>query len=69
MVSFFSSLICEKEGVEEIIDTRTSDAIAIAVRFEAPIYTYEKYFRQSRCAFKYMRNWILMKIMFRGRRN
>ena len=39
---FFSSLICEKEGVEEIIDTRTSDAIAIAVRFEAPIYTYEK---------------------------
>ena len=38
---FFSSLICEKEGVEEVIDTRTSDAIAIAVRFEAPIYTYE----------------------------
>ncbi len=38
---FFSSLICEKDGVEEIIDTRTSDAIAIAVRFKAPIYTYE----------------------------
>jgi len=38
---FFSSLICEKGGVEEIIDTRTSDAIAIAVRFQAPIYTYE----------------------------
>ena len=38
---FFSSLICEKEGIEEIIDTRTSDAIEIAVRFEAPIYTYE----------------------------
>ena len=38
---FFSSLICKKDGVEEIIDTRTSDAIAIAVRFEAPIYTYE----------------------------
>ena len=38
---FFSSLICEKEGKEEIIDTRTSDAIAIAVRFNAPIYTYE----------------------------
>ncbi|EAR12737.1 hypothetical protein PI23P_08925 [Polaribacter irgensii 23-P] len=38
---FFSSLVCEKEGVEEIIDTRTSDAIAIAVRFEAPIFTYE----------------------------
>ena len=38
---FFSSLICEKDGIEEIIDTRTSDAIAIAVRFQAPIYTYE----------------------------
>lgn len=38
---FFSSLVCEKEGIEEIIDTRTSDAIAIAVRFEAPIFTYE----------------------------
>ena len=38
---FFSSLICERDGVEETIDTRTSDAIAIAVRFEAPIYTYE----------------------------
>ncbi|PQB07975.1 hypothetical protein BST83_13070 [Polaribacter filamentus] len=38
---FFSSLICEREGKEEVIDTRTSDAIAIAVRFNAPIYTYE----------------------------
>ncbi|MDG2073167.1 MAG: bifunctional nuclease family protein [Polaribacter sp.] len=38
---FFSSLISEKDGVEEIIDARTSDAIAIAVRFKAPIYTYE----------------------------
>lgn len=38
---FFSSLVCEREGVEEVLDTRTSDAIAIAVRFNAPIYTYE----------------------------
>lgn len=38
---FFSSLICEREGIEEVIDTRTSDAIALAVRFKAPIYTYE----------------------------
>jgi bifunctional DNase/RNase len=38
---FFSSLICVKDGIEEIIDTRTSDAIAIAIRFLAPIYTYE----------------------------
>ena len=38
---FFSSLVCQREGKEKIIDTRTSDAIAIAVRFNAPIYTYE----------------------------
>lgn len=38
---FFSSLVCEQDGKEEIIDTRTSDAIALAVRFQAPIYTYE----------------------------
>ncbi len=38
---FFSSLICERDGVEETIDSRTSDAIALAVRFYAPIYTYE----------------------------
>lgn len=38
---FFSSLICEKDGAEEVIDTRTSDAIALAVRFQAPIFTYE----------------------------
>jgi bifunctional DNase/RNase len=38
---FFSSLICQKDGVEEVLDARTSDAIAIAVRFQAPIFTYE----------------------------
>lgn len=38
---FFSSLICENNGKEEVIDTRTSDAIALAVRFQAPIFTYE----------------------------
>ena len=38
---FFSSLICEKDKIEEIIDARTSDAIALAVRFKAPIFTYK----------------------------
>jgi len=38
---FYSSLICERDNIEEIIDTRTSDAIALATRFNAPIYTYE----------------------------
>jgi len=38
---FYSSLICERDGIEEIIDTRTSDGIALATRFDAPIFTYE----------------------------
>ncbi len=38
---FYSSLICEHDNIEEIIDTRTSDAIALATRFNAPIFTYE----------------------------
>ena len=38
---FYSSIICEREGIEEIIDARTSDAIALALRFKAPIFTYK----------------------------
>ncbi|MDP4665184.1 MAG: bifunctional nuclease family protein [Flavobacteriaceae bacterium] len=38
---FYSSLICERDKIEEIIDARTSDAIALALRFKAAIFTYE----------------------------
>ncbi len=39
---FFAKLVCF-DGVKEVeIDSRTSDAVAIAVRFKCPIYTYEK---------------------------
>jgi len=38
---FYSSIICERDGIEEIIDARTSDAIALALRFNAPIFTYK----------------------------
>ncbi len=38
---FYSSVICERDKVEEIIDARTSDAIALALRFDAPIFTYK----------------------------
>ncbi|VAW20478.1 FIG00649530: hypothetical protein [hydrothermal vent metagenome] len=44
---FFSSLICERDKIEEIIDTRTSDAIALAIRFNAPIFTYENILDQA----------------------
>ena len=38
---FYSSVICERDKIEEIIDARTSDAIALALRFNAPIFTYK----------------------------
>lgn len=38
---FFAKLICF-DGIKEVeIDSRTSDAVALAVRFQCPIYTYE----------------------------
>ncbi|MBN2237358.1 MAG: bifunctional nuclease family protein [Bacteroidales bacterium] len=38
---FYSILVCEKNGKLIEIDSRTSDAVAIALRFNRPIYTFE----------------------------
>ena len=38
---FYAKLVAEKDGETTEIDTRTSDAIALAVRFKCPIYTHE----------------------------
>ena len=38
---FYSKLICEREGQITEIDARTSDAIAIGVRFNCPVFTFE----------------------------
>lgn len=38
---FFAKLICTDGETTQEIDARTSDAIALAVRFNATIYTYE----------------------------
>lgn len=38
---FFSQLICEQNGETSTIDSRTSDAVALAIRFNCPIYAYE----------------------------
>ena len=38
---FYSKLICTDGKKSLEIDARTSDAIALAVRFDCPIYTYE----------------------------
>lgn len=39
---FFAKIICKNELGQFEIDSRPSDAIAIGLRFNAPIYTYEK---------------------------
>jgi len=40
---FYAKLICQQEGSEDLveIDARTSDSIALAVRFKCPVFTYE----------------------------
>ena len=38
---FFAKIICQQGEKVVEIDTRTSDAIALAVRFNCPVYTYE----------------------------
>jgi uncharacterized protein len=44
---FFSKLICF-DGTKEVeIDSRTSDAVALAVRFKCPIYTYESILKDA----------------------
>jgi len=44
---FYSYLVCEQEGVIKQIDSRTSDAVALALRFNCPIYTYETILDQA----------------------
>lgn len=38
---FYSKLICSSDNDTIEIDSRTSDALALAVRFGCPVYTYE----------------------------
>lgn len=38
---FYSKLVCDREGQIVEIDARTSDAIAIGIRFNCEIYTFE----------------------------
>lgn len=44
---FYANLVCVQNGKETTIDSRTSDALALAVRFAAPIYTYEFILEQA----------------------
>lgn len=46
--TFFAKLVCEdNEGDIKEIDSRTSDAISLALRFECPIYGYESVMEKS----------------------
>ena len=39
---FFAKLICVQDNIETELDARTSDAVALAIRFHCPIFTQEK---------------------------
>lgn len=38
---FYSKIVCKQGDIEVEIDSRTSDAVALAVRFNCPIFTTE----------------------------
>lgn len=38
---FHAVLVCDKNGERSEIDARTSDAVALSIRFRCPVYTYE----------------------------
>lgn len=44
---FYSKLVCNNGKQDVIIDARTSDAIALALRFKCPIYTTEEILQKS----------------------
>ncbi len=44
---FFAKLICFDGNKKIEIDSRTSDAVALAVRFKSPIYTYESILKSA----------------------
>jgi len=38
---FYAKLVCQHDNKVIEVDSRTSDALALAVRFNCPVYTYE----------------------------
>jgi len=44
---FYANLVCLLDGKETVIDSRTSDALALSVRFGAPVSTYEFILEQA----------------------
>ena len=44
---FYSYLVFEQDGITNQIDSRTSDAVALALRFNCPIFTYEEILKKA----------------------
>jgi bifunctional DNase/RNase len=44
---FFAKLVCEQDNKHYLMDARSSDAIALAVRFKCPIYTTRKIMEEA----------------------
>lgn len=44
---FYSQLICNNGHIIKEIEARTSDAVSLALRFDCPIYTYEKIMKDA----------------------
>lgn len=44
---FYSSIIAEQNNQEQIVEARTSDAIALALRFNAPVFTYKDILKKA----------------------
>lgn len=44
---FYANLICNHVSGKQVIDSRTSDAVALAIRFSCPIYTTEEVMSQA----------------------
>lgn len=49
--AFFSELLIEQNGTEHRIDSRTSDAVALAIRTSSPIFTTEEIMRNMAVVF------------------
>lgn len=50
---FYSELLCEMDGREIRIDSRTSDAVALALRFRCPIFTTEEILEKAGIVLEY----------------
>lgn len=44
---FYANIICSRDKIEEMIDSRTSDAIALALRYKAPIFIYDSILKKA----------------------